>query len=531
MTVVLVLTSVVIMLSILLNKISERVGMPVLLAFILLGMLFGSDGLFKIRFDDFKFAEIICSTALIFIMFYGGFGTRWSAARKIAVKAVLLSSLGVFLTALLTSLFCFRVLDINFLESCLLGAVLSSTDAASVFSILRYKRLALKHNTDSLLEVESGSNDPAAYLLVMVVLAIMSSQTGVGSILYLTFAQIFFGAVGGVLIAYAAVWLLNHLRFDIAGFDAAFMLAVAIFSYALPALIGGNGYLSAYIVGVIVGNKIIPNKKALVHFFDGTTSLMQILIFFLLGLLAFPSRLGAIFGVSLAIALFMTFIARPLVVAAILRPFKSPPKQIAVVSWAGLRGAASIVFAIVATVNYSQLEHDLFHMVFCIVLLSIALQGSLLPWLSKQLNMIDSEGDVFKTFNDYSDETEMQFIRLQIRKGHEWVGKRIKDLVLPPQVLIVLLERAGGNIVPNGDTILAADDVLVLSALAYHSENGIRLSEVRVEEGDKWCGKRVYNLPLPKGTLILMLFRDGTTVIPRGNTQIYAGDVLVMNKL
>ena len=174
-----------------------------------------------------------------------------------------------------------------------------------------------------MLEVESGSNDPAAYLLVMVVLAIMSSQTGVGSILYLTFAQIFFGAVGGVLIAYAAVWLLNHLRFDIAGFDAAFMLAVAIFSYALPALIGGNGYLSAYIVGVIVGNKIIPNKKALVHFFDGTTSLMQILIFFLLGLLAFPSRLGAIFGVSLAIALFMTFIARPLVVAAILRPFKS----------------------------------------------------------------------------------------------------------------------------------------------------------------------------------------------------------------
>lgn len=314
------LAAVVMLTCVAANKLSFRLGIPMLLIFILLGMFFGSDGVVKIPFDNYAFAEQICTVALIFIMFYGGFGTTWQEAKPVAIKAILLSTVGVALTALFTGIFCHFILQIPWLESLLIGAVISSTDAASVFSILRSKRLNLRDHTASLLEVESGSNDPCAYMLTVILLTMISGQSTDASIGYMVFAQLAYGLLFGGLIAWAAARVLKNKRFMTAGFDAVFVVAVALLSYAIPTVLGGNGYLSAYLVGIVLGNQPIVNKASLVHFFDGMTSLMQMLIFFLLGLLSFPSKLPQIAVPALMIALFLTFIARPLAVGLTLTP-------------------------------------------------------------------------------------------------------------------------------------------------------------------------------------------------------------------
>lgn len=525
----LLITAVVIIACIFLNKVSSRLGIPMLLAFILLGMVFGSDGLVKIEFSNYWATEQICSVALIFIMFYGGFGTKWSEAKPVAVKAVLLSSVGVVLTAAITGLFCHYVLKIALLESFLIGSVISSTDAASVFSILRSKRLNLKYHSASLLEVESGSNDPCSYMLTTILLTLMNGEASGGNIVYLIFAQFAYSLVFGFALALGAAWVMKKYRFA-AGLDAAFVLAVALLAYAAPSALGGNGYLSAYIVGIYLGNHEIKNKKSLVHFFDGVTGLMQMLLFFLLGLLSFPLQMANILFPALMIALFLTFVARPLSVFAVLAPFKSKWNQLALVSWAGLRGAASIVFAVMATVDPASTSNDIFHIVFLIVLFSILLQGSLIPLVAKKLGMIDERADVLKTFSDYSDEVPVQYIQFKIPAGHPWANRTVEEIVFPPETLLVILMRGGANLIPGGKTTLLPGDKLVLSARAPDVIEGLQLTEKQLGKEDEWAGKTVAELPKKSGVLIVMIKRGGKVVIPQGHTVLKAEDVLVINR-
>lgn len=529
--------SVIIILCIILNKASSKVGMPMLLAFILLGMIFGSDGLFKIKFEDYKSAESICSIALIFIIFYGGFGTNLNAAKPVAVKAVLLSTLGVVLTAVFTGLFCFFVLKFEILQSFLIGAVISSTDAASVFSILRSKKLNLKYNSASLLEVESGSNDPFSYMLTIIVLSLMQGNASIGKMSYMLFAQIVFGLAIGYGIGYGAYYILNKFKFSSAGFDSLFVLAVAICSYAIPTLIGGNGYLSAYVAGLFLGNKKFQQKSNLVNFFDGITGLMQMLIFFLLGLLASPSVMVHFILPSLAIALFITFVARPVTIFAILSPMKCPINQQILVSFTGLRGAASIVFAIMAITNKGYVsDFGLFHIVFCIVLFSITLQGSLIPLVSRKLKMIDNNANVLKTFTDYPEEVPVQFIKLNVTENHTWVEKAIKEVVLPPETILVLILRDGKRIVPRGNTEIKANDEIVLCAQAFNSKNEsneakneIELVEIELEENHKWIGKKLSEIASDlQKSLIVLIKRNGKLVIPDGRTILAKDDILVL---
>ena len=230
----------IIILCILLNKLSNRIGVPMLLGFILLGMFFGSDGIVKIPFDDYNISEIICSFGLIFIMFYGGFGTNWKRARPVAFKAVMMSSIGVILTCLVTGLFCHYIMKIDFMESMLIGAIISSTDAASVFSIFRSKKINLKYNTASLLEVESGSNDPFAFLLTVIFLSLMSGGMNGFDIAILALKQLMFGLFGGFVIGFTAVWVLKKFDFIGDGFDTIFVFAVALIAYGVVNLTGGN---------------------------------------------------------------------------------------------------------------------------------------------------------------------------------------------------------------------------------------------------------------------------------------------------
>lgn len=531
MTSYILLVAAVILLCLSLNKMSNKLGIPMLLAYILLGMMFGTDGILKIPFDNFTIAEQICTVSLIFIMFYGGFGTNWKQAKPVAGKAVLLSTVGVILTAVTTGAFCHFIVRMDFWESMLIGSVISSTDAASVFSILRSKRLNLKNNTASMLEVESGSNDPCSYMLTVIILTIMSGELSGSSLVVMIFSQIIFGILVGVVVALAAAFILKKVNFATDGFDTIFVFSMALVSYAGASMINGNGYLAAYIAGIILGNTPLHHKKSLVHFFDGITGLMQMLIFFLLGLLAYPSQLPKILPIALAIAVFLTFVARPVSVFAILMPFRCPVKQQLLVSWAGLRGAASIVFAIMATVSPAYTKNDLFHIVIFIVLFSISIQGTLLGLVAKKLDMIDENGNVMKTFSDYSDEMPVEFVKISIKAGHPWENRRIKDLTSLPDLLLVLILRGEERIIPNGNTVVLAGDKIVLSALSPEENLGICLTEIPIEKDSKWIGKPLSRIKLGEEKLVLVLKRNEKVVIPNGNTVIRENDVLVISQL
>ena len=527
-TLFLILIVVVILTCILLNNISVRIGVPTLLAFIVLGIVFGNVGAIPVYLDNHNFAKDVCSVALLFIMFYGGFGTRWEAVKPVVRESVLLASLGVVVTAGLTGLFCHFALRWGWAESFLLGAVVSSTDAASVFSILRGKKLGLKNNTAPMLEMESGSNDPAAYMLTAIMISVVNGTASGWGLAWMVFAQIVFGVGFGWAIAKGASWALQRMHFSTDGFDTLFIFAVAIAAYAVPDLLGGNGYLSAYIVGIMLGNEEFKGKRSLVGFFDGVTGLMQVLIFFILGLLARPVMMHEAILPALAISAFLLLVARPATVFGILSPFrKYAARQKWLVSFVGLRGAASIVFAIMAFTGTGNLNNDLFSIVFCIVLISISLQGSLIPRVARKLDMLDTWNNVMKTFNDYSEGTEMQFGRIDIDPGSKWNGKKVMDLGLPGNMLIALVIRGKERITARGDTVLQAGDRVILVTKTYEDTETFLL-EKTVKKGGKRDGKAISESN--SDGLVLLIQRGEEEIIPHGDTVLLAGDVLVILK-
>ena len=522
----LLLMGCVILLCTLMGRYLDRLAVPSLLIFIALGMCFGENGLLRIPFDDYDAANVICSASLIFIMFYGGFGTNLNAARPVVVQSVVLSTLGVAGTAGAVAAFAHLVLGLPWVESFLIGSVISSTDAASVFNILRSKKLALKYHTDSLLEIESGSNDPISYMLTTVAVGIMGGQDVFIPLLLVQ--QIAIGALGGLLLGKLAIWSLRRGMFPSEQSQTIFVFAVVILSYALPTVLGGNGYLSSYLCGIYMGSTKLPQKRNLVHFFDVVTDVAQVLIFFLLGLLVTPVELPSVLLPALAIMVFLTFLARPAVVSVLMLPFRPSPAQVGVVSWAGLRGVASIVFAIMAVLQGAETRYNLFNLVFCIVLLSISLQGSLLPRVSAKLHMIDHTADVSKTFNDYQEESDIDFIKIHLDKNHPWNGKTLKELPLPSDLLVVMIARKEETIVPNGSTVLLPGDLLVLAARAFEDRENLFLQEIVVEKGHKWVGRSLRQIPTRSDTLIVMIKRGNETIIPGGSTILQAGDTLVI---
>ena len=410
-----------------------------------------------------------------------------------------------------------------------IGAVISSTDAATVFSILRSRKLGLKNNTAPLLEVESGSNDPMSYMLTAVMLSLFSGGISAAGIVWQIFSQITFGAVGGLAISAAAVFLLKRINFQSNGFDMLLFMAIALASYSLPDLVGGNGYLSAYIVGIVLGNTDFPERKPLVSFFDAITSLMQIVIFFLLGMLAIPSSLLHSLLPALAVFIFLSLAARPLAVCGVLVPFRKYPfRQLGLISFVGLRGAASIVFAINILTSGVELQNDIFSIVFCIVLLSIALQGSLVPAVAKAAGMTDAGEDVMTTFSDFSENAEMSFGAIRIKETSSWNNRQIKDLALPQDCIIALVVRGNLRIVPKGSTLLETGDEIVICTRSFQDRGTDSLIRHPLSDSSKWAGHRVSEYPNKDGSLLVMIQRGEEKIIPNGNTILKAGDVLVL---
>ena len=440
------------------SKVLYRFGVPLLLIFIFLGMIFG---VMVIDFSDFQLTGKIASIALVFIMFYGGFGTNWSMARPKAAPSILMSTLGTIITFFITGVFVYLIFKISFLESLLIGAVVSSTDAASVFAILRSQKLNLEGSLASLLEVESGSNDPVACMLTLIILTLMGGGT-VMNLIPLVISQIVIGIMIGTLIAMASIYLIRHANFEIESFYIIFIIAMAIISYSLSEWMGGNGYLSVYISGIIIGNSKIPHKKTLVHFLDGVSWIMQIILFFILGLLANPLELPKVIGKSVVISLGIIFIARPISVFLVLKKFDFNTKEKLFIAWVGLRGAASIVFAIFA-LNYGiSINNDIYHIIFFIALISVGVQGTLIPIIAKRLELLDNNRPVLKTFNDYVEEKNTKVMEVKIEGSCRLINKSIMDANIPEEILIAMIKREGEIIIPKGASIIKEGDILVV---------------------------------------------------------------------
>ena len=328
-----------------------------------------------------------------------------------------------------------------------------------------------------------------------------------------------------------AVFLLKRISFQNNGFDMLLFIAIALVSHALPDLIGGNGYLSAYIVGIVLGNTEFPERRPLVSFFDAITSLMQIVIFFLLGMLAIPLNLLHSLLPAMIIFVFLTLVARPLAVCGVLAPFnKYPFRQLGLLSFVCLRGAASIVFAINILTSAVALEHDIFSIVFCIVLVSIAFQGSLVPAVARVTGMTDKNEDVMTTFSDFSENEEMCFGAIRITETSRWNNRTIKDLDLTQDCLIALVVRGNTRIVPTGDTLLESGDEIVLCTRSFQDQSTDILTRHCLSEDSKWAGCRVGDYPKQEGSLLILIQRGGERIIPNGNTILNAGDVLVLLK-
>ena len=522
----LLLITVVLLLAIIATKISNRSGLPALLLFLAMGVIFSALGY---DFNNFKVAENIATLSLMIIIFYGGFGTNWTMGRSTARESISLASLGVFATAILTGLFCHYILKIDFLESMLLGSVVASTDYAAVSNILVSKNLNLKYSTAPLLEIESGSNDPTAYTMTMVFLSLLSGYSVSVSLIILQ--QVAFGVIGGFLLGFIFIKLIEILSLDEDGLFSVFIATMMIGTYALTSLAGGNGFLALYILGIYIGNHEFRRKRDVVFFYDGLSTIFQIAMFFLLGLLSDINLIIKALPIGFVIAIFMLLVARPLTVFGLMAPFKMKKNQLTLISLAGLRGAAAIAFAIMVVNRNINLSIDIFHIVFVICIFSLLIQGTALPFATKKLDMYDPDDTVLRTFNYYSDKTDLEFIKTHVSKTSPWVNKKISDIEIAFNIIIAKIEREGKSIVPRGNTYLRDGDVIVLGGEGYFDATGEDLLEIKISETHKWANKRVRDIHIGRDELIIMVQTpSGEIIVPRGNTILKPGDRAVISK-
>lgn len=464
---ILLVGSLLLLVSIIAGKTSYKFGVPVLLLFLAIGMLAGSDGIGGIRFDDPKLAQFIGVVSLNFILFSGGLDTNWTAVKPILREGIVLSTLGVLLTATSLGTFVWLVTDFTIYESLLLGSIVSSTDAAAVFSILRSKSLALKTNLRPTLELESGSNDPMAYVLTIAFLTLVINQDlSFISIIPLFLQQMIFGGVAGIAFGLLSKYIINNIKLDFEGLYPVLVIALMFITFSATDFVGGNGFLAIYICAVYIGNQDLVHKKTILKMFDGLAWLMQIVLFLTLGLLVFPSQIIPYMGIGLLISLFLIVVARPIGVFISLMFFKMKLKRRFYISWVGLRGAVPIVFATYPLLAGIDKAHMIFNIVFFISVTSILIQGTTLSIVAKWLKVGLPEKQKKLTTTDLllAENPKAEMKELLITSDCFAVDKKIVELGFPKNAIIAMIKRDDSYIIPNGLTKIEAQDTLIVLA-------------------------------------------------------------------
>ena len=469
MTIETILLAVALLLvaSIIASTASHRLGIPALVFFLAIGMLAGSDGLGGIAFDNAWQAQSVGVVALAYILFSGGMDTDWRRIRPVLSAGLLLANVGVAVSALLVAGFVVLVLDFTPIAGLLLGAIVSSTDAAAVFSVMRTRGVRLRGDLEPLIELESGSNDPIAVFLTIGLTGLLSNPGA--SLIGLVPAfvmQMAIGALGGYLFGVAMTWLINRLRLRQEGLYPVLTLALVLLTYSATAELGGNGFLAVYLAGIVIGNRDFVHKRSLMRFHDGIAWLMQIGMFLVLGLLVFPSRLVPVAGAGLLVSAFLIVVARPLSVFAALALTRLGARDKLMVAWSGLRGSVPIVLATYPLLEGVANADLIFHLVFFIVLTSVVIQGSSIGFVAKLLGVQDSRQAGYRYPLEFVPEISQgsQLSELAVPRGSSLDGRSIVEIGLPRGALVVLVRRGDESIVPNGGTILEADDRLVMLA-------------------------------------------------------------------
>ena len=476
---ILLVVSVLIFCSILISKVGYRFGLPSLLLFLVAGMLFGTDGL-GLQFNNVGQAQSIGMVALCIILFTGGLETKFREIRPVLGPGLVLSTVGVALTTVFTGLFIFLLsewqsfpLSLPLIICFLLAATMSSTDSASVFNILGQKKQDLKNNLKPMLELESGSNDPMAYILTVVLIQIAAEVTGSGEsidawttvlqALKTLFLQFFIGGCAGLLMGYLSVWILNRINLTSTPLYAIMLMSIVFFSFTTTSLLNGNGYLAVYLAGIIIGNHRIVNRKEIFSFFDGMTWMVQVLMFITLGLLVNPHQMMKFAPAALLIGLFMMFVARPLSVFISLLPFRkiSFPSK-AFISWVGLKGAVPIIFATYPVVEKIEGADIIFNVVFFITIISLVIQGSTITHVSKWLKLDLPEKEDSQEIGFEVPEEAGKLIEMTLTKEALEKANTLKDLKMPDGMLVMMIKRDGKFIVPNGSRELKEGDKLLV---------------------------------------------------------------------
>nr|WP_304422367.1 potassium/proton antiporter [Paramuribaculum intestinale] len=470
--------------GVLAGKSSHRVGLPLLLIFLLTGMAFGTDGL-GMQFSDIHTAQSIGMVALCVILFSGGMGTKISSIRPVVAPGLVLSTVGVLLTALFTGLFIWWLSGMSWTNihfplvvSLLLAATMSSTDSASVFGILGAHKTGLRHHLRPMLELESGSNDPMAYMLTIVLIeaATTDASLSVGHVVGELLMQFGVGIAGGFLTGRLTVWLASvYRRLGGAASDsedpaqAVAMTAILIvgcvfFSFAATTALGGNGYLAVYLCGITVGNGRVVGHRGIAKFIDGITWLAQIVVFLMLGLLVNPHEMLSVAAVSLLIGVFMIVVGRPLSVFCSLMPFRSVGRRSKLfVSWVGLRGAVPIIFATYPVVAHVEGASQIFNIVFFVTILSLLVQGTTVMVAARRLDLVGRQEVSDDHFGvEIPDELPTSLHTLTLTETHLANSDLLCDLELPQGSLVIMIRRGGRYIVPNGRRRLQPSDVLLI---------------------------------------------------------------------
>lgn len=468
---ILLIGSVLLFISILIGKTGIRYGVPVLLLFLMVGMAFGEDGI-GIQFENPVTAQFIGVISLSIILFSGGMNTQIEEIKPVVWPGVVLATVGVLFTTLMTGSFVYYIsrwafphASIPFVGCLLLAAVMSSTDSASVFNILRSKNLNLKHNLRPLLELESGSNDPMAYMLTVLLIQLLQSQeVTAGDILLSFVGQFSIGGIAGYTLGHLAVYTLNHIHIPNQSLYQVTLLTFVFFTFSITELLHGNGYLAVYLAGLIVGNRRIVYKKNISNFFDGMAWLFQIIMFLSLGLLVKPQELAGIAWLGTLIGLFMILLARPVSVLLCLLPFRPLTfKSRLYICWVGLRGAVPIIFATYPLIAHIGGARQIFNIVFFITLLSLLIQGTSVSFIARKLKLTFRNKRLTKEFEvDLPEEVKSVFSELIVTLDMLKEGEHLIDLPLPEHTLIVMVKRNNRYFVPNGYTALFPDDKLLI---------------------------------------------------------------------
>lgn len=466
--------SVLFFLSIWAGKTGYRFGVPSLLLFLMVGMLFGTDG-FGIEFSNIRISQGVGTLALCIILFSGGMDTKMSQIRPIIAQGIVLATVGVFLTAIISGILIWWVLGmtmesagVGFITALLLGSVMSSTDSATVFSVLRSRGLHLRNNLKPLLEMESGSNDPMAYVLTITIIEMikMGNEPNYLYGLGMLVLQLIIGAILGLLLGKLAVFAINRLKVDYGSLYPILLLAFCLFIFSVTYYAKGNGYLAVYIAGLYIGNSRFIHKRTSLNFFDGLAWLSQIIMFLVLGLLVNPRELIPVAIPALIISFLMIFVARPLSVFISLLPFrKMPAKDKVFLSWVGLKGAVPIIFAILTLAEDVPHARLIFNIVFFCTLISLVVQGTSLHKVAVWLGISENPRELKSLENfdvEFSDDVKSLTTEISITPKALSHGNRLMDMPLPDKTLAVLVRRDDKYFVPTGKTVLLQDDKLLI---------------------------------------------------------------------